>query len=253
MIRTIGVLFFVIFVFVFSQTAFAQNLADVPLDPQYCDEEYYSIPGEPARCSRAPEACGNGYDQVNTQSLMPDPQDCTSNPNACGGKPPLCCYEMARTGDFTKCVGYWERLWCPQVLCDQAKANGASDSQCGGSCQCSHAFTSYCGDNVQIIPMSQRIAGITAPANTPTPTTPAGATATPTTPAGATATPTTPAGQPTATPTTSATSCETQRKQGDFNCSGGVDEADFTAWKESYVAKSSTLSFFEYWRRASLQ
>jgi len=249
--RTVGVLFFIISVFSFASISSAQNLADVPLDPQYCDGDYYSIPGEPAQCSRAPEACGNSYDDVNTQEKMPNPQSCTSNPNACGGKPPLCCYEMARTGDFTKCVGYWERLWCPKVLCDQARSNGASDSQCGGSCQCNHAFSSYCGNDVQIVPLSQRIAGITAPPNSPTPTTPTGVTvtATPTTQPG-TITPTNI--QATATPTTPVVSCDTQKRQGNFNCTGGVDEADFTAWKESYIGKSSTLAFFEYWRRASL-
>lgn len=215
--------------------------AQIALDPTYCDDEYYSIPGEPERCSRAPNACGNGYDEVNTAELMPNPQSCTSNPNACEGKPPLCCYEMARTGDFTKCVGYWERLWCPQVLCEEAQSNGASDSQCGGSCQCSHAFSSYCGDDVQIVSLEERLGG-SAP--TITPTTPQGATPTNTPgPSDPTHTPT-----PTLAPTDD---CEAQKLLGNYNCVGGVDEADFNEWFADFTGGSSMLAPFEYWRRAS--
>lgn len=88
----------------------------------------------------------------------------------CAGYVPVCCYEMARTGDFTKCVGYWERLWCPEVLCQQAKSRGASDSQCGG-CQCGHAFNTYCGADKQPIPLAQRLGVTQAPSNTPPPPT----------------------------------------------------------------------------------
>ncbi|OGK13896.1 hypothetical protein A2861_02960 [Candidatus Roizmanbacteria bacterium RIFCSPHIGHO2_01_FULL_38_15] len=165
---------------------YAAELANVSLEP-YCKDGYYSIPGEPEKCSRAPGCGGYDYDELNVINKMPNPQSCTTNPHACGGKPPLCCYEMARTGDFTKCIGYWERLWCPKQLCDEARANGASDGQCGGSCQCNHAFGHYCGDNVKIISIAERL-GQTAPTstpNTPTPTStqaPQPPTASPTTP-----------------------------------------------------------------------
>ena len=72
------------------------------------------------------------------------------------------------------------------------------------------------------------------------------------TPATATATPTTVGQQPTATSAPVA-SCDQMKKQGNYNCTGGVDETDFIAWKESYVAKSSALAFFEYLRRVVYQ
>lgn len=154
-----------------STFASSNKLADVSLE-SYCKDGYYKIPGEPDKCSRAPGCGGSSYDSLNTKSKMPNPQSCTTNPNACGGAPPLCCYEMARTGDYTKCIGYWERLWCPQQLCDEAKQNGASDSQCDGNCQCSHAFGHYCGSNVQIMSASQRLGLASAPAtSTPIPPT----------------------------------------------------------------------------------
>jgi len=164
---------------------------DISLEP-YCKDGYYSIPGEPAKCSRAPNCGGYNYDDLNTESKMPNPQSCTTDPHACGGYPPLCCYEMARTGDYTKCIGYWERLWCPEQLCAEARQNGASDEQCGGSCQCSHAFEHYCGNDVQIVSLAQRlgVTGAATPTSTSTPI------------PDATATPTVQAGTPTNTPTT---------------------------------------------------
>lgn len=87
----------------------------------------------------------------------------------------------------------------------------------------------------------------------PTATPSAGATNTPTPPPGSTNTPTTPAGQPTATPTIPpATTCDQMKKQGNYNCTGSVDESDFTLWKEDFSKGTASLSFFEYWRRAFL-
>src|SRR5689334_2157515 len=60
---------------------------EISLEP-YCKDGYYSIPGEPAKCSRAPNCGGYDYDELNTKDKMPNPQSCTTNPDACGGKPP---------------------------------------------------------------------------------------------------------------------------------------------------------------------
>ena len=113
-------------------------------------------------CSRAPNCGGYGYKELNKIDKMPNPQKCEGDNGGkgrgCNGWVPLCCYEMARTGDFKKCIGYWERLWCTPSQCNQAQANGASNSQCGGNCQCAHAFKTYCG-NVPPIPLKVRLEG----------------------------------------------------------------------------------------------
>lgn len=134
----------------------------ISLEP-YCRNGYYEIPGEPI-CSRAPYCGGYGYDELNTEALMPNPQSCMGDgpqgraQKGCTGMVPLCCYEMARTGRYTKCIGYWERIWCTKSQCDDAVANGASHSECGGNdCgDCGHAFKDYCGDKPPI-PLSQRL------------------------------------------------------------------------------------------------
>lgn len=169
--------FLVSFILLFFLLIPQKNIqaAEIPLDPDYCggsDNDYYVIPGEQI-CSRAPNACGNGYDELNTEAKMPNPGQCMGEGSegraqkGCAGYVPLCCYEMARTGDYTKCIGYWERLWCTQSQCLQAASRGASDSQCGGSCQCAHANIAYCGD-INPVPIEKRL-GL---ATTPTPTLP---------------------------------------------------------------------------------
>jgi hypothetical protein len=151
---------------------FAENT--ISLEP-YCKDGYYQIPGE-KKCSRAPGCGGYSYDDLNKENLMPNPQDCVDksmvegnppNTNTPSGYFPLCCYEMERTGDFTKCIGYWERLWCAVSQCDNAVKNGASDSQCGG-CQCAHATKGYGHENVQPVPLEVRLHLTGNPTNTPT-------------------------------------------------------------------------------------
>ncbi len=144
---------------------------NISLEP-YCTDGYYKIPTENTVCSRAPNCGGYGYDELNTQDKMPNPQACMGDGDSgrqekgCAGYVPLCCYEMARTGDYTKCIGYWERLWCTKSQCDVAVSNGASGSQCGGSCgDCGHAFKSYCGEDKSEIPLSTRLGGSAPPAS----------------------------------------------------------------------------------------
>jgi len=140
---------------------------------QYCHDGFYVIPGEDI-CSRAPNCGGFGYDELNNADKMPNPQKCMGDGasgregKGCAGYVPACCYEVARTGDFTKCIGYWERLWCTKSQCDEARSNGATDSQCGGSCQCSHAHATYCGEGALPIPIAQRL-GSNVPSNTQAP------------------------------------------------------------------------------------
>lgn len=127
--------------------------------------DYYQI-GNEASCSRAP-CCGledgETCDDVGNYSDVA--RRSAPNANACidrgqgvkehgadlssrfvEGRVPLSCYEMARTGDFTRAIGYWERLWCAPNLCDIARQNGANDGQCGGSCKCGHAYGTYWND-----------------------------------------------------------------------------------------------------------
>ncbi|MFO0703560.1 MAG: hypothetical protein U0525_02430 [Patescibacteria group bacterium] len=179
---------------------------DISLEP-YCKDGYYKIPTETKVCSRAPGCGGYDYDTLNTDAYRfgmtggsNSHNECMGNVNAngkdsapaCQGYVPLCCYEMARTGDFTKCIGYWERMWCAQSQCDTAVSRGASDSQCGG-CQCAHAINSYCG-NVTPVSLSVRLGGV-APTSGPTTAPTSGPTS------GATTAPTSgpTSGQPTAT------------------------------------------------------
>lgn len=56
----------------------------------------------------------------------------------------------------------------------------------------------------------------------------------------------TPSITPSPTPTLS---CPDQAKEGDYDCSGQVDEQDFETWKSDYLQNNATLSYFEYWRR----
>jgi hypothetical protein len=243
--------------------------AQIVLDPQYCggsNNDYYQIPGEPTYggkpCSRAPNACGNDYNSINTEALMPDAGNCLGTDKesravkGCGGYTPLCCYEMARTGDFTKCIGYWERLWCAPSQCQEAVSKGASDSQCGGNCQCSHASRSWCIDTdgnttVPVKSLSERIGGVvatitptpTGTQNTPTPS-PTGGQISPT-PTSSIRSTSTPIPTPTVDP-----ACLAKRVNGDYNCDDSVTDADYSVWKDDYRANYSTLSQFEYWRRA---
>lgn len=188
-----------------STSSFAAD-SDISLEP-YCQDGYYNIPGEP-RCSRAPNCGGYGYDELNTTDKMPNPQSCMGdgsgrNDKGCAGYVPVCCYEMARTGRYTKCIGYWERIWCTKPQCDQAAANGASNSECGGDCgDCGHAFKTYCGPDKQAVPLAQRL-GIGAPptaTNTQAPPPTSTFTPRPIQPT-ATFTPTTAPNQPTQRPT----------------------------------------------------
>ena len=148
------------------------NSQEISLEP-YCKNGYYEIPNEQI-CSQAPGCGGYDYDSLNNSSKMPNAQQCMGDgasgraQKGCAGYVPLCCYEVARTGDFTKCIGYWERLWCTKSQCNTAKSRGASDSQCGGSCQCGHAFDTYCGAK-DPVPLSQRLQGGGGGSN-PTPT-----------------------------------------------------------------------------------
>jgi endonuclease/exonuclease/phosphatase family metal-dependent hydrolase len=90
------------------------------------------------------------------------------------------------------------------------------------------------------------------PTKTPTPTVGTNSTPTPTLSSQPTPTPTFPISQATPTPTsTNQQTCDQMKKQGNFNCAGGVDESDFTSWKEAFNSTSSTLLYFEYWRRIS--
>ncbi len=169
----------------------------------YCKDGYYQIPGEQV-CSRSPNCGGYGYDELNTTSKMKSAQSCMGDGDGraergCAGYVPLCCYEMARTGQYTKCIGYWERLWCSQDLCTEAENNGASNDECGGSCQCAHANNSYCG-KITSVPIEQRL-GKPVPTSRPT-ATPTRASSVPT----STPTPSSPSGiSPTAQPTAQVT------------------------------------------------
>jgi len=156
------VLFFYFFFFSFSVFAL------VDLEP-YCHDGYYKIPNEDV-CSRAPNCGGKSYNEV-ANLPAPNPQACMGTDadreqKGCAGYVPLCCYQMALKGNFTYCVGYWERLWCSPDLCEKARQNGASESNCGGSCQCGHAFESWCGTGKNSIPIEQRLGIQSAP--TPT-------------------------------------------------------------------------------------
>jgi len=167
--RILIAIFFPLLLLAFIALRPATTQAETSLEG-YCKDGYYYFPGETTSCSRAPNCGGYGYDELNTADKMPNPQACMGDralargQGGCAGYVPACCYEVARTGDYTKCIGYWERLWCAPSQCETAKQRGASDSQCGGSCQCGHAYGHYCGD-APVIPVDQRLGK-----NKPTPT-----------------------------------------------------------------------------------
>lgn len=156
-----------------TSTSTYATSSDISLE-SYCKDGWYQIPGE-KKCSRAPKCGGLEYDEVakktnnNYNTCMEQTVEGRGGTGGCEGYVPVCCYEVARTGDFTKCVGYWERLWCAKSQCDEARSKGASDSQCGDNCQCSHAHAHYCGEGAQPVPLAQRL-GIAEPTNAPQPT-----------------------------------------------------------------------------------
>lgn len=172
------------------------SFATISLEP-YCKNGYYQIPGEKI-CSRAPLCGGYGYDELNTADKMPNAQECMGDGDGkrigCKGWVPLCCYELERTGNYMKCIGYWERLWCHP---DQCKAVNFAEN-------CSHAFQYWCkgADSPELpIPLEVRL-GLNPPqpTATPQPTIKPTSTPQPTT----RSQPTVPPGQPTLTniPTT---------------------------------------------------
>jgi hypothetical protein len=145
-------------------------IASVSIE-SYCSNGWYQNPSEPQydSCSRAPYCGGVQYQELCTDDQLPDAQRCVGDDQACQGYVPYCCYEMARTGDYSKCIGYWERLWCAPVQCAEAKANGAKNSQCPEeACNCAHAFKYYCGDR-PVIPVETRFG---LPYQPPSPTSP---------------------------------------------------------------------------------
>ena len=130
----------------------------------YCQDGYYRIPGEPI-CSRAPNCGGYGYDELNTEDKMPNPQQCMGDgagreEKGCAGYVPLCCYEVARTGNPNMCIGYWERLWCAPSQCETIS---------GDKKNCAHAFETYCGNKLPI-PLEQRLGIAPQPTQPPPPT-----------------------------------------------------------------------------------
>lgn len=91
------------------------------------------------------------------------------------------------------------------------------------------------------------------PTNTPIPT--QTSTSTPTNIPTNTITPTlTPTITLTPTPTsplpTPTPSCLQEKYQGDYDCKNGVTKDDFDAWFADYKEEKTTLSYYEYWRRA---
>lgn len=178
------------------------TFAEISLEP-YCKDGYYQIPYESFprenKCSRAPECGGKSYDEV--ERLPYDYNYCLGDGKAgrsarvYTGLVPLCCYEVARTGDSTKCV-WTERYYCHQSQCDKVQGDKRN---CGYSLYTWLGMDGLPASTVPYIPIEQRF-GSTAPQPTATPTNrPSGPT--PTTPAGSTPTPTHQAGNPTPQPT----------------------------------------------------
>lgn len=137
------------------------------------DGNYYRFPGELENCSRAPlsktpdtRGPTADYDRLNTKKYMPNAQSCMGNGTegrkykSCAGLVPYCCYMMAATGDYTKCIGYWERLWCTEAQCNTAKDRGATDSQCDGECRCGATFKTDCGSSIPPVPLLKRLRDI---------------------------------------------------------------------------------------------
>ena len=50
-------------------------------------------------------------------------------------------------------------------------------------------------------------------------------------------------------PTPTVSSCFNQQVVGDYNCDGSVTMKDFTDWLPDFLQGTTTLPFFEYWRR----
>lgn len=336
------IFFFGFFSFFSVSSVLAQTLEN------YCTGGYYVIPGE-KKCSRAPGCGGYTYDDLNKDSLMMDHDYCLGQGVVIGnpstrpeeGYFPLCCYEMERTGDYTKCIGYWERLWCASSQCKNAAKNGASDSQCGGDCQCATSSEGHGLQDVQPVPLSQRLNSSTVTPTPfdnrmyfdPSPVSPGQSLVITLTTAltcsaytdfqggtgvtncvetvdgicndsahpnpkdqnacwwqytcttintagtytatftggntsacntsgnyqvgngGVTSTPTpSPTTSPnvTSSPTpTTVLTCSARQKTGDYDCNGTVNTSDYDNWKADFLLNKSTLSFFEYWRRAS--
>lgn len=93
----------------------------------------------------------------------------------CKGWVPLCCYEVARTGNPMMCVGYWERLWCHPNQCQLIDLEKGRECNGGspGTCSCGHAFESWCTglDAPQPpIPLETRLGLILSPIPTAKPT-----------------------------------------------------------------------------------
>lgn len=145
-----------------SQPGPTLPVQDNPIDrlKSYCDGGEYRVPNEPV-CSRAPNCKSDSeysYDNLAQADRQPDHMLCLDQDNrGCQGYVPFCCYVMAETGDFTACVGYWERLWCSESQCEAAKSNGASDDQCGGQCQCAHASKHYCKGTAPVKDLAERL------------------------------------------------------------------------------------------------
>lgn len=170
-------------------------LAVIPLD-NYCRAGYYYIninnPNE-VSCSRAPLCGGKSYSEVE-QLPQPNPQACMGDgkedraTKGCAGLVPLCCYEVERTRDPMRCIGYWERLWCHPDQCAKIDPEKGRDCNNGqpGTCKCGDAIKSWCIDtdkhsSIPYISIEQRL-GV-SPTNTgipPSATNPPATTATPT-------------------------------------------------------------------------
>lgn len=173
--------------FLYNPLKSAQAL--VALD-NYCRDGYYYVnPNNSSEvsCSRAPLCGGKGYDEV-ANLAMPNPQACMGDGTAerstkgCAGLVPLCCYEVERTGDPLKCVGYWERLWCHPQQC--AAINPELGRACNngnpGTCNCGVSISSWCSSdgvqNIPYIPIETRLGfqatntPIPSPTSTPLPT-----------------------------------------------------------------------------------
>ncbi|MFA5136880.1 MAG: hypothetical protein WC489_05845 [Patescibacteria group bacterium] len=125
-----------------------------------CKDGYYD------ECSRAPN-CG-GWSLADVEALaQPDPNYCmdgqgNSQKRGCLGYYPLCCYEIAATGDPNMCVGYWERLWCHP---DQCKSISPSEKKWKN---CAHASTYWCGLEPLFLPPVPLETRLGLPAATPT-------------------------------------------------------------------------------------
>lgn len=208
---------------------------------------YYHEPGDSMLCSRAPwcgplytkllngesagdpsDSNGYDYDTINTDAYKPNSGACADRGGAQGtyvnqGLYPLCCYEISRTGNAQKCIGYFERKYCHPTQCSQIIRNdadcaafGYTSAQCAiiknmnqeigrSDFACGDALVGWGHDTSQIatpVPLSARYPGTQAGTATPT-IAQASPTPIPTTTASQ---PPTATQTPTATPSPSATS-----------------------------------------------